>query len=109
MDCCQLLLCTCPDSEVATTLAEGLVARKLAACVNILPGIQSVYVWEGKVQRDAEVLLLIKSRRTVYAQIEAFIHQQHPYDVPELIALDIRKGLPQYLQWIEKSVPQISE
>jgi periplasmic divalent cation tolerance protein len=104
MDCCQLLLCTCPDSEVAATLAEALVENKLAACVNILPAIQSVFAWEGKVQREPEVLLLIKSRRTVYTQIETFISQQHPYDVPELIAFDIREGLPQYLQWIENSV-----
>ena len=102
----QLLLTTCPTAEVANQLAQTLLEKHLAACINILPNIQSVYEWEGKIVSDAEVLLLIKTRREHYAAIEQTLLQQHPYEVPELIALPIENGLPSYLAWLSKVVAQ---
>ncbi len=97
----QLLLTTCPDSKVANKLAHTLLENHLAACVNILPNIQSVYEWESKIVSDAEVLLFIKTRREHYVAIEQTLIQQHPYEVPELIALSIENGLPSYLAWMD--------
>jgi periplasmic divalent cation tolerance protein len=102
----QLLITTCPNPEVANKLAHTLVKNHLAACVNIIPQIQSVYEWEGKVTSDAEILLLIKTRRERYAAIEETLLQQHPYDVPELIVLPIETGLPSYLAWLDNVVSQ---
>ena len=87
-----VILCTAPDAAVADTLAAGVVAARLAACVNIVPQIVSVYRWEGEVKRDAEVLLVIKSTRARFEELAAFLRAQHPYDVPEIIALPIAAG-----------------
>lgn len=99
----QLLLNTCPDLETARKLARMLVERRLAACVNILPGVTSVYAWQGKIEQDPELLLFIKTRAELYAQVEELVRREHPYDVPELVALDFEGGLPAYLKWIEES------
>ena len=87
-------------------MAHTLVENHLAACVNIIPQIQSVYEWEGKVISDAEILLLIKTRSEHYAAIEKTVLKQHPYDVPELIVLPIETGLPSYLAWLDNVVSQ---
>jgi periplasmic divalent cation tolerance protein len=100
----QLLITSCPDSAVAEKLAHTLLESHLAACVNILPNIQSVYEWKGEIISDAEVLLFIKTRREHYAAIEQVLLKQHPYEVPELIALSIETGLPSYLAWLDKVV-----
>ncbi|NOQ16359.1 MAG: divalent cation tolerance protein CutA [Methyloprofundus sp.] len=97
----QLILNTCPDFAVAQTLAKQIVENKLAACVNILPALTSVYRWQGKVETAQEHLLLIKASSTQYSKIEQFINTHHPYDVPEIIAFSIENGLPAYLQWID--------
>ncbi len=102
----QLLITTCPNPKVASKLAHTLVENHLAACVNIIPQIQSVYEWEGKVISDAEILLLIKTRSEHYAAIEKTVLKQHPYDVPELIVLPIETGLPSYLAWLDNVVSQ---
>ena len=102
----QLLLTTCPTKEVANKLAHTLLEKHLAACINILPNIQSVYEWEGEIVSDAEVLLFIKTRHEHYAAIEQTLLQQHPYEVPELIALPIETGLPAYLTWLDNVVAQ---
>ena len=99
----QVILCTFPNIDTAKQCAHTLVERKLAACVNILPAIMSVYVWEGQVETAQEQLLLIKIPAENYAIIEDFIKQHHPYDVPEIIAFPIERGLPDYLQWITSS------
>jgi periplasmic divalent cation tolerance protein len=96
----QIILCTCPNSETATHIAQHLVAAKLAACINILPGITSIYEWQGEVETAQEQLLLIKSCQTHYAMIEAEIKRLHPYELPEIIALSIETGFPDYLKWI---------
>jgi len=96
----QLLLCTCPDQATAEGLAEGLVGTGLAACVNILPGLMSVYRWQDQVETADEVLMLIKTTEARVAELTAYIEQQHPYDVPEVIASPIVGGLETYLDWV---------
>ncbi len=98
-----ICLCTCPNPATADRIAEALVEERLAACVNLLPGLQSVYRWQGQVQRDAEVLLLIKTTRQRYPALQARLPQLHPYELPELLAVESVSGLPAYLQWVAES------
>lgn len=97
----QLILCTCPDVEVADKLAGTLISQKLAACVNILPGVRSVYEWQGEIETAQEHLLLIKSHQDRYAAIEATLKSLHPYQLPEIIAVAIESGSLDYLKWID--------
>ncbi|MDH5831642.1 divalent-cation tolerance protein CutA [Luteimonas sp. M1R5S18] len=93
-------LCTCPDAASARRIADALVEARLAACVNVLPGITSVYRWQGKVEQADEVLLVAK---TVRARLDALTRQVqalHPYELPEVVAVEISGGLPAYLDWI---------
>jgi periplasmic divalent cation tolerance protein len=99
-----LVLCTCPDAGVAERLASGLVEGGLAACASIVPGLTSIYSWEGKIQRDSEVLLLIKTRGDRYPELERQLRTTHPYDLPEIIAVPIDAGLAGYLAWIDANV-----
>jgi periplasmic divalent cation tolerance protein len=92
-----------PNLDVAQEIARDLVAKQLAACVNILPGVHSVYRWQGAVEEADEITLLIKTQRSSYAALELAITALHPYDVPEIIALPITGGLPQYLGWMKDS------
>ena len=101
-----VVLCTCPDPLVAESLARGLVARRLAACVNILPGIRSIYVWQDSLQDDAEVLLVIKTMAERFDDLEAWLHQHHPYDVPEIVALPATRVAAGYLAWLQASVAE---
>ncbi len=96
----QLALCTCPDESTADRLAETLVERKLAACVNMIPTVRSVYRWQGKVQRDGETLLLIKFAGHRAGQLKEAILEQHPYDTPEIVVVDISDGSADYLNWV---------
>jgi periplasmic divalent cation tolerance protein len=95
-----LALCTCPDQATAEALAGSLVEQGLAACVNIVPGVLSMYRWQGSLVRDSEVLLLIKTTAQRLAELTAQIERQHPYDVPEVIAHPIVAGLDNYLEWV---------
>jgi periplasmic divalent cation tolerance protein len=95
-----LVITNCPDAAVAEDIARHLVSARLAACVNILPPCRSIYRWQESVETAAEVPLLIKTRRDCYPALEAAIHDLHPYEVPEIVALPIEKGLPAYLEWI---------
>jgi periplasmic divalent cation tolerance protein len=97
-DC--LVLCSCPDAKTARELAGVLVEQRLAACVNILPGVTSVYAWEGRIETTEEQLLLIKTMAGHYLALEACIKQRHPYDVPEIIAVPIERGSADYLDWL---------
>ncbi|HRX70169.1 MAG TPA: divalent-cation tolerance protein CutA [Candidatus Competibacteraceae bacterium] len=95
-----VVYCTCPDQTVAEQIAETTVSERLAACVNLAPGLTSIYRWKGGVQRDSEWLLIIKTRGKVYPLLEARIRELHPYDTPEIIALPIQTGSAAYLDWI---------
>ena len=95
-----LCLCTAPDLATARALADALVGERLAACVNLLPGLESVYRWQGQVERGQEVLLLIKTTRTCLPALQARIVALHPYELPEVLAVESAGGLPAYLNWI---------
>ena len=94
------ILCTAPDAASAERIAGVLVDEKLAACVNLVPGLSSTFRWEGKVQREPEVLLLIKTQRARFDAVCARVKALHPYTVPELIALPIESSTPDYLAWL---------
>ena len=98
-----LVFTTFPDAETAHKLATHLVEARLAACVNILASCQSVYRWQGKLQTDGEIPLIIKTTMELYPNVEAFLRQHHPYTLPEIIALDVARGLPEYLAWVADS------
>lgn len=89
-----------PDAATARTLARALVDARLAACVNILPGVQSVYRWQGAVEEAAEITLLVKTTRRHYPQLQQAILAAHPYDLPEVVAWPLTEGHPPYLHWI---------
>lgn len=95
-----LCLATAPDRAVAERIARALVEERLAACVNLLPGITSVYRWQGSVETGGEVLLLAKTVPARLQALTARVAELHPYEVPEVIALEVSGGLPAYLQWI---------
>ena len=101
-----LVLTNCPDEESANAIALALVEERLAACVNILPRVQSVYRWQGAVESATEIPLFIKSTVTNYQALEAAIRNRHPYQVPEIIALPVERGLPAYLDWIASETTQ---
>jgi periplasmic divalent cation tolerance protein len=96
-----LVVTSLPDRESAEKLAVLLIERRLAACVNILAPCASVYRWQGEIQHDEEHPLLIKTGQDRYAELEASIRANHPYELPEIIAVPIVGGLPAYLQWVE--------
>jgi periplasmic divalent cation tolerance protein len=94
-----LILTTIGSREQAGALAELLITRRLAACVQIIP-VSSVYTWKGALQKDSEHLLLIKTAARRYAEVESAIRQNHTYELPEVVQLLIERGLPAYLAWI---------
>lgn len=95
-----LVLTNVPDQQTAANLADKLVSLRLAACVNLISGMQSVYRWEGVIEHAAEVSLLIKTWRDRYEEVRELIHLEHSYDVPEIIALPVEAGLTAYLEWV---------
>jgi periplasmic divalent cation tolerance protein len=95
-----LCLCTCPDAATAERLAASLVEERLAACVSLVPGLRSIYRWQGAIQRDEELLLLIKTTRARYPALQARLPALHPYELPELLAVEVADGLPAYLRWL---------
>jgi periplasmic divalent cation tolerance protein len=99
-----MVYCTCPDDDTAQQLAELVVGKQLAACVNIITGIQSVFAWQGKIETDDEALLLIKTTDAAFEELQTTLQEQHPYELPEIVAVSISGGLPGYLDWINQSV-----
>lgn len=99
-----IVLTTCPNPEVASQLAQEAVEKQLAACVNIIPGIQSIYQWQGKIEQENESLLIMKTQQQQLAGLESFIQKQHPYEVPEFITMTIESGSKAYLEWITSSL-----
>lgn len=99
-----LAFCNCQNNAEAERLGHWLVNDKLAACVNILPTVQSIYRWQGQVEQASEVSLLIKTNAAMLAQIKAQLSQQHSYELPELIAVEITDGLAPYLHWLQENL-----
>jgi periplasmic divalent cation tolerance protein len=97
-----VVLITVPSREVGRQVAEALLEGKLAACVNIIPAVNSLYWWGGEIQDDQETLLVVKTRAEIFQdQLVPAVREVHPYDLPEIIALPVVMGLDSYLQWIE--------
>lgn len=92
--------CTCPDADSARRIANALVHERLAACVNIMPGVQSVYRWEGAIECDDEVLLLIKTVQDRLEALQSRVVALHPAELPELVAVEVAGGLAAYLDWV---------
>ena len=97
-------LCTCPDEASARSVASALVEQRLAACVNLLPRLHSVYRWHDAVEHADEVLLLVKTTRAALPALQARLLALHPYELPELLAVECAGGLPAYLGWIADNV-----
>jgi periplasmic divalent cation tolerance protein len=99
-----LVLTTVARAEDAEKIAEALVEKRLAACVNVLPGVRSIYRWKGAVERDEERLLVVKTRADRFDALREAILSLHPYEVPEVVAVPIEAGSPAYLRWLDESV-----
>lgn len=98
-----VLLSTWPDADQARAAAHTLVDEKLAACGNLVPAVESIYRWEGKVETAAEALLILKTTSARSPALTARLRELHPYEVPEILALPVSDGLPAYLRWVEES------
>jgi periplasmic divalent cation tolerance protein len=101
-----VVLSTCPSAEEAEKIARTLVEKRLAACVNVVPGARSFYRWKGALEEAGEWLLLIKSRRELFPRLRAELESLHSYEVPEAVALPIVDGSPAYLSWLEAELSQ---
>jgi periplasmic divalent cation tolerance protein len=99
-----IILCTVPDRKTAQTISNKLVEDKKAACCNIVPAITSVYFWENQLQQEEEQLLIIKTRAEHYDSLQKRVMELHPYTVPEIIAIPIIHGNPEYLNWVDENV-----
>lgn len=95
-----LILSTCPDADTAQRLARTLVEERLAACVSVLPGLVSTYRWQGQVEQAAEVQLLAKTTTDRRETLMARLAELHPYELPEILAVETAAGLPAYLDWV---------
>jgi periplasmic divalent cation tolerance protein len=98
-----VVLVTCPDRRTAQTIGRTLVEERLAACANVVPGLTSIYRWQGRICRDSEVLVLLKTRRSCFPTLARRVRQLHPYSVPEIVALPVVLGSPTYLAWVAES------
>lgn len=101
------ILTTAPNLSSARKLSASLLKNKLAACVSLIPLIESRYVWKGKLEKSREIQLLIKTRANLFKKIEVFFKKNHPYEVPELIQLPIGRGAPAYLNWMEAATVKV--
>ena len=104
-----VVLVTCPTRRHATRVARAVIAKRVAACVNILPGLESVFWWAGKVDSARETLLLIKTTASCFGLLRDTVLSLHPYELPEIVALPIKKAHSPYLQWIYDSVTPASK
>ena len=99
-----VVLVTVPNAETADKLGEALVGERLAACVNVIDGVRSIYRWKGAVERDDELLCVCKTTRGGFERLRARVVELHPYELPEVVALPIERGHAAYLDWIRASV-----
>ncbi|MBF0547801.1 MAG: divalent-cation tolerance protein CutA [Candidatus Riflebacteria bacterium] len=104
----RIVLVAVPNRETGEMIAEKVITAHLAACVNILPSITSIYTWEGKLEKSDELLLIIKTRVAAFESLKKLILSLHPYSVPEILSLPIEMGFHRYLQWIDDSMGEIS-
>jgi periplasmic divalent cation tolerance protein len=102
-------LSSCPDEATGKRIAEALVSERLATCVNRVAGVTSTYFWDGRLQDDAEILLIIKTTAARLAELEARLKVLHPYELPELIVLPVTGGNERYLQWVRSGVGEQTE
>jgi periplasmic divalent cation tolerance protein len=98
-----VILCTAPDEATAKSLAEGLIGARLAACVNAIPGVTSTYRWQGNVEQDTEIQLLIKTRAQRFEAVAAWIRDHHPYDTPEIVAISAERVSQAYASWLTEN------
>jgi periplasmic divalent cation tolerance protein len=98
-----LVLCTVPSFEKGKAIARVLVESRLCACVNIVPQLTSIYVWEGKICEDSEALLLVKTSRERVEELAAELGKLHPYETPEIVAFDVDSGADSYLSWVRRA------
>jgi periplasmic divalent cation tolerance protein len=102
----RVVFCTFPDREIGRRISQQAVEQRYAACANLLPGLESIYRWQGEVQHADETLVVYKTSAARYADLEAFLLKSHPYEVPEIIALPLSTGSPSYIQWVlDNSTP----
>ena len=99
-----IVLCTVPSEEVGASIAKTLVEERLVACVNIFPQVRSIYRWQGKIEDDRELLLIMKSERSRYPDLEQRVRALHPYEVCELLVLEVSAGSSPYIAWLSDSV-----
>jgi periplasmic divalent cation tolerance protein len=99
-----IVLSTCPSLEEAKRIAKGLVEARLAACVNIVGGVVSVYQWQGAVEASDEVMLVVKTRRDLLSRLNERLAGMHSYEVPESIAIPVAEGLPAYIEWMDREL-----
>jgi len=102
-----VVLCTVPSEEVGVTIARALLDERLVACVNIVPGVRSLYRYKGQLEDERELLLVIKSRRALYPRLEARVRMLHPYQVCEVLLLEVGAGAEPYLAWIASETADV--
>lgn len=99
-----IVLVTVPGPKEGSRISKGILTSRLAACVTLIPGVQSMYWWDGKIARAKEALLVVKTTKLNYQELERKILDLHPYEVPEIIAIPLIGGVPQYIEWIKREV-----
>ena len=99
----QIVLCSFPDVDTARQIGTTLVERQLAKCVNLIPSVESIYEWEGKIERGSEVLAVFKVAAAKYSAFETTLAKRHPYEVPEILAVEVAAGLNRYLNWVTEN------
>ncbi len=104
-----VVLSTCASAEEAERIARRLVEARVAACVNVVPGMRSFYYWKGSMEESSEYLLVIKSRRGLYERLQSELRKVHSYEVPEILALSVVDGEPAYLEWMDAELSREAE
>jgi periplasmic divalent cation tolerance protein len=104
----MVVMTTLPDAPAAEALAERLLEERLVACANVLPGARSIYRWEGEIRRDQEVVVILKTTRAALPRLRERFPALHPYDVPELVAMDVADGAEAYLDWVRSETGRLT-